>query len=75
MTGLHARTGSRIWIVRSGLEITVLVIGWILGGQVGIGTLAFALLIGPMVNVTLPVLRVPAGATPASTEAAPAAQR
>ncbi|MBX3195315.1 MAG: hypothetical protein KF727_09495 [Microbacteriaceae bacterium] len=75
MTGLHARTGLRIWIVRSGLEITVLVIGWILGGQVGIGTLAFALLIGPMVNVTLPVLRVPDGATPASTEAAPAAQR
>jgi uncharacterized membrane protein YczE len=73
MTGLHARTGLRIWIVRSGIEITVLVIGWILGGQVGIGTLAFALLIGPMVNLTLPVLRVPEGATPASAEAAPAA--
>jgi uncharacterized membrane protein YczE len=71
MTGLHARTGLRIWIVRSGIEITVLVIGWILGGQVGIGTLAFALLIGPMVNVTLPVLRVPEGAAPASTETAP----
>ncbi len=37
----------------------MLTIGWILGGQVGIGTLAFALLIGPMVNVTLPLLVVP----------------
>ena len=59
MTGLHARTGWRIWIVRTGIEVTVLTIGWILGGQVGIGTLAFALLIGPMVNVTLPLLTVP----------------
>ena len=56
MTGLVRRTGWRIWIVRTGIEVTVLAIGWILGGQVGIGTLAFALLIGPMVNVTLPLL-------------------
>lgn len=71
MTGLHRRTGWRIWIVRTGIEVTVLVIGWILGGQVGIGTLAFAVLIGPMVNVTLPLLTVPGGAAPASTETAP----
>lgn len=63
MTGLHARTGKPIWVVRTGIEITVLVVGFVLGGQVGIGTLAFALLIGPMVNVTLPLLRVPGGAT------------
>ena len=67
MTGLHRRTGWRIWIVRTGIEVTVLTIGWVLGGQVGIGTLAFALLIGPMVNVTLPLLLVPGGAAPAST--------
>jgi len=63
MTGLHARTGKPIWVVRTGIEVTVLVVGFLLGGQVGIGTLAFALLIGPLVNVTLPLLRVPGGAT------------
>jgi uncharacterized membrane protein YczE len=66
MTGLHKRTGWKIWIVRTAIEVTVLTIGWILGGQVGIGTVAFALLIGPMVNFTLPWLRVP--------EAAPASE-
>ena len=59
MTGIHARFGWPIWIVRTGIEVAVLTIGWLLGGQVGLGTLAFALLIGPMVNVTLPLLRVP----------------
>ncbi len=64
MTGLHKRTGWKIWIVRTAIEVTVLTIGWILGGQVGIGTVAFALLIGPMVNVTLPLAaRCPCRAT------------
>lgn len=62
MTGLVRRTGWRIWIVRTAIEVTVLAIGWLLGGQVGIGTVAFALLIGPMVNVTVPLLRVPEAA-------------
>lgn len=62
MTGLHARTGRPIWVVRTGIEISVLIVGFLLGGQVGIGTLAFALLIGPIVNLTLPLLRVPGGA-------------
>src|SRR5690606_11329336 len=48
MTGLHARTGRPIWVVRTAIEVAVLVAGFLLGGQVGIGTLAFALLIGPM---------------------------
>lgn len=48
MTGLHARTGRPIWVVRTGLEIIVVAIGWSLGGNVGIGTLAFALLVGPL---------------------------
>jgi uncharacterized membrane protein YczE len=60
MTGIHRRFGWRIWIVRTAIEVTVLTIGWLLGGNVGIGTLAFALLIGPMVNVTIPLLLVPA---------------
>ena len=58
MTGIHRRWGIRIWIVRTAIEVTVLSIGWVLGGNVGIGTLLFALLIGPMVGVTLPLLRV-----------------
>ncbi len=63
MTGIHRRTGWPIWAVRTSIEVTVLAIGWMLGGTVGIGTLAFALLIGPMVNLTLPLLRVPGGET------------
>ena len=59
MTGLHRRFGWPIWIVRTAIELTVLGLGWLLGGNVGIGTVAFALLIGPMVNITLPLLRVP----------------
>jgi uncharacterized membrane protein YczE len=59
MTGIHARTGWKIWIVRTALEVTVLLIGWALGGNFGPGTVAFALLIGPMVSVTIPWLRVP----------------
>ena len=59
MTGLHRRTGWPIWIVRTGIELIVLIAGILLGGQFGIGTILFALLIGPMVGVTLPLLRVP----------------
>ena len=59
MTGIHRRTGWPIWVVRTSIEVTVLAIGWLLGGNVGVGTLAFALLIGPMVNITIPLLRVP----------------
>ena len=59
MTGIHERWGWRIWIVRTAIELTVLLIGWMLGGNVGVGTVAFALLIGPMVGVTLPWLHVP----------------
>lgn len=58
MTGINKRWGTPIWLVRTLIELTVLAIGWMLGGSVGIGTLAFALLIGPMCNVTIPLLRV-----------------
>ncbi len=59
MTGINTRFGVRIWIVRTSIEVVVLVIGWILGGNVGIGTLAFAVLVGPLVHITMPILRVP----------------
>lgn len=48
MTGLNRVTGWPIWIVRTGMEVTVVVIGWLLGGIVGVGTVAFALLMGPL---------------------------
>lgn len=59
MTGLHARVGLPIWLARTLVEGTVLLVGWLLGGSVGIGTVAFAVLIGPMVGRTIPWLRVP----------------
>jgi uncharacterized membrane protein YczE len=59
MTGIHARTGWKLWIIRTAIEVTVLLIGWALGGNFGPGTIAFALLIGPLVSVTIPWLRVP----------------
>lgn len=77
MTGIHKKFGWPIWAVRTSIEVTVLAAGWLLGGNVGIGTLAFALLIGPMVNITLPLLRVPevasAAAAARATVSAPAA--
>ncbi len=58
MTGLHQRTGWRIWIVRTSIEIVVLAIGWLLGGNVGFGTVAFALFIGPLVNIAMPLFAI-----------------
>jgi uncharacterized membrane protein YczE len=56
MTGLHARLGWPIWVCRALVEVSVLAIGWLLGGTVGIGTALFAVLIGPLVHVALPLL-------------------
>ena len=65
MTGLAAR-GHSIRLVRTGLELTVLLVGWLLGGKVGIGTLAYALAIGPLAHFFIPLFshgrRVPEGA-------------
>ena len=53
MTGLAAR-GHSIRVVRTGLEVTVLVTGWLLGGTVGVGTVVYALSIGPLAHVFVP---------------------
>lgn len=58
MTGLHRKFGLQIWVARTGLEIAVVTVGWLLGGTVGIGTLLFALLIGPMCQFTIRVFTV-----------------
>jgi uncharacterized membrane protein YczE len=54
MTGLAAR-GHSIRVVRTGLEVTVLVTGWLLGGTVGVGTVLYALSIGPLAHVFIPL--------------------
>jgi uncharacterized membrane protein YczE len=51
MTGLVARTGISVRVVRTSIEATVLVVGWLLGGTVGVGTLVYALGIGPLVQL------------------------
>lgn len=48
MTGLHRVTGWPLWLVRTLIEVSVLAVGWILGGNVGVGTLIFAFFIGPL---------------------------
>jgi uncharacterized membrane protein YczE len=70
MTGLAAR-GVPIGAARAGIELTVLAAGWLLGGSVGIGTLAFALAIGPLVHRTLPWLQIRASRAGGTRRAAP----
>ena len=56
MTGLQCLTGAPVAWVRNGIELSALLIGWSLGGVVGVGTLLFAFLIGPSVAFSLFVL-------------------
>jgi uncharacterized membrane protein YczE len=56
MTGIHQATGVRVGRVRLGIEVTVLIIGWLMGGTVGVGTLLFALLIGESIAISLGVV-------------------
>jgi len=55
MTGLHQRLGWPIWVARTLVEATVLATGWLLGGTVGLGTVLFAVLIGPACQAALRV--------------------
>jgi uncharacterized membrane protein YczE len=61
MTGLARRTGLSIRLVRTSLEVTVLAVGFLLGGHVGLGTVVYAVSIGPLVQLFLPltVVRLP----------------
>jgi uncharacterized membrane protein YczE len=56
MTGLADR-GHSVRVVRTTIEVSVLVLGWLLGGTVGIGTLLYAVAIGPLTHVFIPLLR------------------
>ena len=61
MTGLVRRTGLSLRLVRTGLEVTVVVLGLLLGGVAGLGTVAYALLIGPLTQLLLPYVTVEVG--------------
>jgi len=56
MTSIHNKTGVRVGRVRLGIEGTVLVLGWLLGGTIGLGTALFALLIGQSIAISLGVV-------------------
>ena len=56
MTGIHQRTGVRVGRVRMGIEVTVLIVGALLGGQLGLGTALFALLIGQSVAISFGIV-------------------
>jgi len=58
MLAIHRTTGLSIRVARISVEVTVVLIGWLLGGPVGFGTLVFALLIGPAVQWGFRVCKV-----------------
>ena len=71
MTGIARRTGWSLRLVRTGLEVVVVLIGLVLGGVLGLGTVLYALAIGPVTQLLLPHLLVATGPRPGSR--APAA--
>lgn len=54
MTGLVRRTGLSIRLVRTSIEVTVVIVGLLLGGSLGVGTVLYALAIGPLTQLMLP---------------------
>lgn len=58
MTGFVRRTGWSIRLVRTGIELSVLAIGWMLGGTIGLGTVLYAVSIGWLVQIFLPPLTI-----------------
>ena len=59
MTGLVRRTGGSVRLVRTAIEVAVVISGWLLGGTLGLVTVVYALAIGPLVHQMLPRLTVP----------------
>ena len=68
MIGL-AKRGLSVRVARTAIELSVLVLGVLLGGTIGIGTVAFTFGIGPLVQVFLPPLALPPRKTPAAVAA------
>lgn len=71
MTGLHRRTGRSVRLMRTVVEVAVVVAGFALGGTVGIGTLLYAASIGPLAQLFLRVFAVPGSAGGTRAVAAP----
>jgi uncharacterized membrane protein YczE len=71
MTGI-ARRGHSLRLVRTGIEVSALATGWLLGGTAGIGTVLYAVSIGPLVHLLLPRLTVRPGSRPARAPVDPA---
>lgn len=63
MTGLHERLGWSIRVSRLSIEATVLAAGWLLGGVVGVGTVLYAVVLGPLVQLFLPLFTLTAPLT------------
>ena len=57
MKGISETFHKPIYLIRLSIEIIVVILGWILGGTVGLGTLMFAILIGPIISVSLIVIK------------------
>lgn len=72
MTGLNRATGRSIRLVRTAIEVAVVVTGFLLGGSLGAGTVLYALAIGPLAQLFLRLFELPAPATPTVTAAPPA---
>jgi hypothetical protein len=58
MTGLVKRTGGSVRVIRTSIEVAVLAAGWLLGGTVGLGTVLYAVAIGPIVHRMLPIFTI-----------------
>ena len=60
MTGFVAKTGASVGKVRTSIELTIMAIGFLLGGTVGLGTIVYALSIGPLLQLMIPTFLAPA---------------
>ncbi len=67
MTAIHERSGWPIYRVRLGIEVSVLVVGWLLGGDFGVATALFAVSIGHVMSLWLTVLHLAAEGRTART--------
>lgn len=72
MTGINARFGWSVRTVRTAIEISVLLLGWAMGGTFGVGTVLYALTIGPLIQLCLPWFRPRPAATNVPLPQAPA---
>ncbi|MFD5712308.1 YitT family protein [Streptomyces pharetrae] len=70
MTGLHRRTGRSIRLMRTAVEVAVVVTGFALGGTIGVGTLLYAVSIGPLAQLFLRVFALPSASDGSTVVAA-----